>query len=147
MDYDLQSDHDENELLPCSLDHYFQDTELARYNNKIHSSTNNETMRLQHDLEEHSPAKVRMPTEEQMRESRKNMIGNIDYIMQYGNVTGNPETAEIWERLEMTIQDFQVAARKNILGSSTPTKGKSVVWPAFTTKKKQATKRFKGITG
>ena len=52
-------------------------------------------MRLQHDLEEHSPAKVRMPTEEQMRESRKNMIGNIDYIMTYGNVTRNPETAEI----------------------------------------------------
>jgi len=147
LDYDLQSDHDYNELLPCSLDHYFQDTELARYNNKIHSSTNNETMRLQHDLEEHSPAKVRIPTEEQMRESRKNMIGNIDYIMQYGNVTGNPETAEIWERLEMTIQDFQVEARKIILGSSTPTKEKSVVWPAFTMKKKQTTKRFKGITG
>jgi hypothetical protein len=147
LDYDLQSDHDYNELLPCSLDHYFQDTELARYNNKIHSSTNNETMRLQHDLEEHSPAKVRIPTEEQMRESRKNMIGNIDYIMQYGNVSGNPETAEIWERLEMTIQDFQVEARKIILGSSTPTKEKSVVWPAFTMKKKQTTKRFKGITG
>jgi len=147
LDYDLQSDHDDNELLPCSLDHYFQDTELARYNNKIHSSTNNETMRLQHDLEEHSPAKVRIPTEEQMRESRKNMIGNIDYIMQYGNVSGNPETAEIWERLEMTIQDFQVEARKIILGSSTPTKEKSVVWPAFTMKKKQTTKRFKGITG
>lgn len=147
MDYDLQSDHDYNELLPCSLDHYFQDTELARYNNKINSSTNNETMRLQHDLEEHSPAKVRIPTEEQMRESRKNMIGNIDYIMQYGNVSGNPETAEIWERLEMTIQDFQVEARKIILGSSTPTKEKSVVWPAFTMKKKQTTKRFKGITG
>jgi hypothetical protein len=147
LDYDLQSDHDYNELLPCSLDHYFQDTELARYNNKIHSSTNNETMRLQHDLEEHSPAKVRIPTEEQMRESRKNMNGNIDYIMTYGNVTRNPETAEIWERLEMTIQDFQVEARKIILGSSTPTKGKSVVWSAFTMKKKQTTKRFKGITG
>ena len=104
-------------------------------------------MRLQHDLEEHSPAKVRIPTEEQMRESRKNMIGNIDYIMQYGNVSGNPETAEIWERLEMTIQDFQVESRKIILGSSTPTKEKSVVWPAFTMKKKQTTKRFKGITG
>ena len=104
-------------------------------------------MRLQHDLEEHSPAKVRIPTEEQMRESRKNMIGNIDYIMTYGNVSGNPETAEIWERLEMTIQDFQVEARKIILGSSTPTKEKSVVWPAFTMKKKQTTKRFKGITG
>ena len=75
------------------------------------------------------------------------MIGNIDYIMQYGNVSGNPETAEIWERLEMTIQDFQVEARKIILGSSTPTKETSVVWPAFTMKKKQTTKRFKGITG
>ncbi len=52
-------------------------------------------MQLEHDLEEHSPAKVRIPTEEQMRESRKNMIGNIDYIMTYGNVTGNQETAEI----------------------------------------------------
>ncbi len=75
-------------------------------------------MQLQHDLEEHSPVKVHIPTEEQMRESRKNMIGNIDYIMTYGNVTGNPETSEIWEQLEMTIQDFQVAGRKIILGTS-----------------------------
>jgi hypothetical protein len=75
------------------------------------------------------------------------MIGNIDYVMTYGNVTCNQETAEIWERLEMIIQNFQVAARKIILGSSTTTQGTSVIWPAFTAKKKQASKRFKGITG
>ncbi len=75
------------------------------------------------------------------------MIGNIDYIMTYGNVTGNKKTAEIWDRLEMVIQDFQVSARNIILGSSTTTQGTSVVWPAFTAKKKQASKRFKGITG
>ena len=75
------------------------------------------------------------------------MIGNIDYIMMYGNVTGNPKTAEIWEQLEMVIQDCQVSTRKLILGSSTTTQGTSVVWPAFNAKKKQASKRFKGITG
>ena len=75
------------------------------------------------------------------------MIGNIDYIMQYGTVTGNPKTAEIWERLEMAIQECQVSTRKLILGSLTRTQGSSVVWPAFDAKKKQATKRFNGITG
>ena len=84
-------------MIPCSLDNYFQETELSRYQNNIHCSTHDETLRLQNDLEHHSPAKARIPTEDQMRESRKNMIGNIDYIMQYGNVTGNPKTAEIWE--------------------------------------------------
>ena len=134
-------------MIPCSLDNYFQETELSRYQNNINCSTNDETLRLQNDLEHHSPAKVRIPTEDQMRESRKNMIGNIDYIMLYGNVTGNPKTAEIWEQLEMAIQDCQVATRNLILGSSTTTEGTSVVWPAFNTKKKKATKRLKGITG
>ncbi len=140
MDFDLQSDNDGNELLPCSLEDLFQDTELSRYQNKIHSSMNDETMRLQHDLEQHSPAKVRIPTDDQIRESRKNMIGNIDYIMTYGNVTGNPKTAEIWEGLEIVIQDFQVSDRKIILGSTTTTQGTGVIWPAFIVKKKRASK-------
>ena len=75
------------------------------------------------------------------------MIGNIDYIMQYGNVSGNPKTAEIWERLETVIQDCQVSTRKLILGSSTTTQGTSVVWPAFNAKNKKGSKQFKGITG
>jgi hypothetical protein len=140
VDFDLQSDNDGNELLPCSLEDLFQDTELSRYQNKIHSSMNDETMRLQHDLEQHSPAKVRIPTDDQIRESRKNMIGNIDYIMTYGNVTGNPKTAEIWEGLEIVIQDFQVSDRKIILGSTTTTQGTGVIWPAFIVKKKRASK-------
>ncbi len=59
------------------------------------------------------------------------MIGNIDYIMTYGNVTGNPETAEIWERLEMTIQDFQVAARRNYSKFVNANKGKKCRMACF----------------
>ena len=64
------------------------------------------------------------------------IVINADKI----NVTGNKKTAEIWDRLEMVIQDFQVSDRKIILGSTTTTQGTGVIWPAFIVKKKRASK-------
>ena len=78
-----------------SLDQEFQLSELSRYHNNTHCALNDDTVRLQQQLEIHSPAKVRMPSEMQVRQSRKNMHECIDYIITNGEISENPKVAEI----------------------------------------------------
>ena len=127
----VPSEDDAHDLLPTSLDQEFQLSELSRYHNNTH----------------HSPAKVRMPSEMQVRQSRKNMHECIDYIINNGEISENPKVAEIWEDLERVIQEKQVLVRNLILSSGTKTDGNGVVWPALTSKKRSVMKRYKGVTG
>ena len=148
MERFIPNDNDDNELLPKSLENDLELSELCRFQNNTHCALSDDTLRLQHQLEIHSPAKVRMPSETQVRQSRKNMIECIDYIISNGDITDNPDVAEIWDNLEKVIQEKQVLVR-NIVLSSTAAKpvGKEVVWPALTSSKTKVMKRYKGITG
>ena len=143
----VPSEDEDNDLVPTSLDQEFQLSELSRYHNNTHCALNDDTVRLQHQLEIHSPAKVRMPSETQVRQSRKNMHECIDYIITNGEISENPKVAEIWEDLERVIQEKQVLVRNLILSSGTKTDGNGVVWPALTSKKRSVMKRYKGVTG
>ena len=113
----VPSEDDAHDLLPTSLDQEFQLSELSRYHNNTHCALNDDTVRLQQQLENHSPAKVRMPSEMQVRQSRKNMHECIDYIINNGEISENPKVAEIWEDLERVIQEKQVLVRNLILSS------------------------------
>jgi hypothetical protein len=88
-----------------------------------------------------------MPSEMQVRQSRKNMHECIDYIINNGEISENPKVAEIWEDLERVIQEKQVLVRNLILSSGKKTDGNGVVWPALTSKKRSVMKRYKGVTG
>ena len=143
----LPSETDDNDLVPTSLDNDFQLTELCRFQNNTHCALNDDTLRLQHQLEIHSPAKVRMPSETQVRQSRKNMIECIDYIISNGDISENPEIAEIWDNLERVIQEKQVLVRNIVLSSTTKSVGNGLELPALPSKKTKVMKRYKGITG
>jgi hypothetical protein len=143
----VSSEDDDHDLVPTSLDKDFQLSELSHYHNNTHCALKDDTLRLQHQSEIHSPAKVRMPSKTQVRQSRKNMHECIDYIISNGDISDNPKVAEIWEELERMIQEKQVLVRNIILSSGTKTVGKEVVWPALTSKKKRVMKCYKGITG
>ena len=54
----LPSETDDNDLVPTSLDNDFRQTELCRFQKNTHYALNDDTLRLQHQLEIHSPAKV-----------------------------------------------------------------------------------------
>ncbi len=69
-EYGVPSEDKDHDLVPTSLDKDFQLSELFRCNNNTHCALNDDTLRLQHQLEIHSPAKVRMPIETQVRQSR-----------------------------------------------------------------------------
>ena len=68
----IPNEDDDNELVPKSLDYDLELSELCRFQNNTHCALSNDTLRLQHQLEIHSPAKVHMPCETQVRQSRKN---------------------------------------------------------------------------
>ena len=143
----IPNEDDDNELVPKSLDNDLELSELCCFQNNTHCALSNDTLRLQHQLEIHSPAKVRMPSETQVRQSRKNMIECIDYIISNGDITDNPDVAEIWDNLERVIQEKQVLVRNIVLSTAAKPVGNEVVWPALTSSKKKVMKRYKGITG
>lgn len=147
MERFIPNDNDDNELLPKSLDNDLELSELCRFQNNTHCALSDDTLRLQHQLEIHSPAKVRMPSETQVRQSRKNMIECIDYIISNGDITDNPDVAEIWDNLERVIQEKQVLVRNIVLSSAKKSVGNGLEWPALTSKKTKEMKRYKGITG
>jgi len=139
---------DDSDLLPKSLDNDFELSELCRYQNNTHCNLNEETVMLQQQLESHSPAKVRLPSNTQVRQSRKNMLECIDYVVSNGDISHNPAVVEIWDELERVIQEKQVLVRNIVLSASTTKPlANGVVWPAFTSKKAKVTERYKGITG
>ena len=143
----LPSETDDNDLVPTSLDNDFRLTELCRFQNNTHCALNDDTLRLQQQLESHSPAKVRMPSETQVRQSRKNMIECIDYIISNGDITENSEIAEIWDNLERVIREKQELVRNIVLSSTTKSVGNGLQFPALTSNKTKVVKRYKGITG
>jgi len=138
---------DDNDFVPTSLDNDFQLSELCRFQNNTHCALNDDTLRLQNQLAIHSPAKVRLPSETQVRQSRKNMLECIDYIISNGDISENPKIAEIWDDLERVIQEKQVLVRNIVLSTAAKPVGNEVVWPALTSSKTKVMKRYKGITG
>ena len=143
----LPSETDDNDLVPTSLDNDFRLTELCRFQNNTHCALNDDTLRLQQQLEIHSPAKVRMPSETQVRQSRKNMIECIDYIISNGDISENSDIAEIWDNLERVIREKQELVRNIVLSSTTKSVGNGLEFPALTSNKTKVVKRYKGIIG
>ena len=78
VDEDLAPSEDDDNT---SLDNDFQLSELCQLQNNTHCALNDDTLRLQQQLEIHSPAKVRLPSETQVRQSMKNMLECIDYVI------------------------------------------------------------------
>ena len=62
----VTSKDNENDLVPKSLDNDFQLSELSCFQNNTHCALNDDTLRLQHQLEVHSPAKLRLPSDTQV---------------------------------------------------------------------------------
>ena len=75
------------------------------------------------------------------------MLECIDYIISNGDISENPEIAEIWDDLERVIQEKQVLVRNIVLSTAAKPVGNEVVWPELTSSKTKVMKRYKGITG
>jgi hypothetical protein len=85
-----------------------------------------------------------MHTENTILVSRKNMVDNIQYITEHGNIANNERVGQLWDELEKFIQETKVKVQKETY--VTPVK-KNLSFPAFDSKKSKPIARFKGIAG
>ncbi len=65
-------------------------SDLARFNNYTLLYISPQTKRLHSDILKNSPANLSHHNTETIRASRKNMLTNIDYMIDYGELMNNP---------------------------------------------------------
>ena len=104
---------------------------------------------LHKDIYENSPAKICRHDTQTLQASRKNMLENIQYILDYGNVHGNAKAADIFDDMEKYIEKAKIQIMElNHVGTriKTPPKGR-IEFAAFNLKKAVPEPRLKGPGG
>jgi hypothetical protein len=83
-------------------------SEIARFNNNTLSYLNPETKKLHSDILKNSPANLFHHNNDTIRASRKNMLTNIDYMIDYGELMNIPKAAKIFDDMEKFVQDSKM---------------------------------------
>ena len=83
-------------------------SEIARFNNNTLSYISPQTKKLHSDILKNSPANLFHHNNNTIRASRKNMLTNIDYMIDYGEFMNNPKAAKIFDDMEKFVQDSKM---------------------------------------
>ncbi len=73
------------------------------------------TKRLQQDIAGNSAQKISLNTNETLRESRKSILYNIDWMIQHGMIEDNAEAAEIFHEMDKYVQKCKLKLQETIL--------------------------------
>jgi hypothetical protein len=97
--------------------------DLSRFQNNIMTYVSPMTKRLHNEIQENSPSRLLHHNAVSLRESRKNMISIIDYIIDNGNIDEDPQTAILFDKMEINPSNDQVgiSTTKNIPTQNTTT--------------------------
>ena len=107
--------------------------DLLRMSDAIHSYLSLSTKRLHQDLLEAScDTNQNTFKEESMTASKKNMIQNITWIMNYIDPINNPNCTQIIRDLEQSIMAAKLKIKSEVF--VTPSKTR-LIYPAFRNKK------------
>ena len=109
----------EDAISPCALN-YEEDgrSHLTRLDKQTKSFLSPQTQRLHRELDKNSAERICVPTMASLNQSRKNMLGHIDYVKTYCDVENNPRIARIWASMECCLETFHDEAR-DILAEET----------------------------
>jgi hypothetical protein len=106
------------------------------------------TKRLHNEIHENSPSRLLHHNAISIRESRKNMISIIDYIIDNGNIDEDPQTAILFDKMEKTLQMIKLEFQQlKISQPKTPPRKGMIEFPAFNAPKKKPEPRLKGLGG
>jgi hypothetical protein len=100
--------------------------------------------KLHQKISNNSPSKLKMHTQNTILASQKNMVDNIQYKIEHGNIANNERVGQLWDELEKLIQVKKAKVQKEIY--VTPVK-KNLSFPVFDSNKSMPIARFKGIAG
>ena len=135
----------EDAVTPMKKNHM---SELSRLTDNFLSHISPASRQLHKDIFDNSPTKLNMHNTDTLKASRKNMLENIQYIIDYGNVTENPKVAKMFDEMEKYIQSTKSDIQKlnHVERIRTPPKGR-IEFPAFNNKKTKPQPRLKGPCG
>ena len=122
--------------------------DLSRFQNNIMTYLSPMTKRLHNEIQENSPSRLLHHNAVSLRESRKNMISIIDYIIDNGNIDEDPQTAILFDKMEKTLQMIKLEFQQlKISQPKTPPRKGMIEFPAFNAPKKKPEPRLKGLCG
>ena len=122
--------------------------DISRFNDNTLSFLSPSTKRLHQDIAENSPANLPHHNSESIRASRKNIIANVDYLIENGRIENDPESAMLFDELEKTVADFKLRLQRRILPPPmTPPQKDMIAFAAFDGRKKIPEPRLKGYGG
>ena len=110
--------------------------DISRFNDNTLSFLSPSTKRLHQDIAENSPANLPHHNSESIRASRKNIIANVDYVIENGRIENDPESAMLFDELEKTVADFKLRLQRRILPPPmTPPRKDMIAFAAFDRRK------------
>ena len=122
--------------------------DLSRFQNNIMTYVSPMTKRLHNEIQENSPSRLLHHNAVSLRESRKNMISIIDYILDNGNIDEDPHSAILFDKMEKTLQKIKLEFQQlKISQPKTPPRKGMIEFPAFNAPKKKTEPRLKGLGG
>jgi len=122
--------------------------DISRFNDNTLSFLSPSTKRLHQDIAENSPANLPHHNSESIRASPKNIIANVDYLIENGRIENDPESAILFDELEKTVADFKLRLQRRILPPPmTPPRKDIIAFAAFDGRKKKPEPRLKGYGG
>jgi hypothetical protein len=122
--------------------------DLSRFHNNIMTYVSPMTKRLHNEIQENSPSRLLHHNAVSLRESRKNMISIIDYIIENGIIDEDPQTAILFDKMEKTLQMIKLEFQQlKISQPKTPPRKGMIEFPAFNAPKKKPEPRLKGLGG
>jgi hypothetical protein len=125
-----------------------QQNEIARLNDNTSLYISPQTKILHSDIFKNSPANLFHHNNNTIQASWKNMLTNIDYMIDYGELMNNSKAAKIFDDMEKSVQDSKMKIQQLIISDQlTQPKEGSIEFVAFTGRKKKAEPRLKGCTG
>ncbi len=89
--------------------------ELSRFDNNTLTYLSPSTKCLQQNIASNSVRTISLHTSESLRESRKLILYNIDWMIQHGMIEENAAAAEIFHDMEKYIQKCKLKLQDTIL--------------------------------
>lgn len=122
--------------------------QMSRFHDNTITYLSPATTRLHNDLACNlTPTKLHHTTET-LRQSRKTILENIDWMIQYGMIEENEHAAEIFDDLEKFVQKTKWKFQDIILNAKNKDRRQGQLeFAAYDQKKKKPEKRLKGVAG
>jgi len=118
--------------------------DISLFNDNTLSFLSPSTKRLHQDIAENCPTNLLQHNSESISASRKNIIANVDYMIDNGNIVNDPESAILFDELEKTVADFKLRLQRRILPTPmTPPRNDMIAFAAFDGKKKKNRAKIK----